>query len=923
MKIKKFKRVLAAALSLVMIAGGIMMPAPKKVQAADDSVIFSVTADKKEVKRGDTVQLKISLPETKGLVSLFQANLEYDEDVLQLAESNYRNWTWGVPINTVTVGTKTEGVVKFVYDNYPGLMENGDFVTIPFTVKENAGAGQFGFDLTGIKISDLDGNSIGYNVSNDAKDLTVSIPATAIQLNKTETTIAKGATETLTAALTPEDATSAVTWASDKPDVASVDNNGTVTAVSTGTANITAAANGITASCKVTVDNPLTNIEIVNESGNNTLKKGQTAQLNVKYTPEDATGSRDVTWTSSDDTVAAVDTNGLVTALKDGSTTITAQVGELTADLTITVKEVPLQSIEVDEAFQIHKGETKKLSVTYNPTDTTDDRTVYWSSSESEVASVDGDGNVSAKKPGSTTITARVGNCTDTCIVTVDAPLQAIQPEKDTIALVKGQKAEITYSLVPADTTSDPTVTMESDQEDVVFVEGHTVTAKKAGTAAITLKGANNVTAEVTVEVREIPIEGIVLDQKNLTVEKGMTAELTAVINPEDTTDDDKTITWKSSDPDVVTAAPEKTDSGEKVTVTAVSGGTATITASTANGKTAACEVKVPKHIESIELEGKQELLRGETTNLTVKYNPADTDDDKTVIWESSDPSVASVDETSGMITALKEGTVTITAKTTGTQQEFTAAMELTVKENHLSSIIDQIAFEEMKDAILKGQQVYMNDFLNLNQLMEEYQITDDIEVSWTVGDEKIAAIDSTGCLTGLKEGETTVTATIQAADGKGQPSGNHTVEVHIQVKEIPLESIAFDKVIKEMKVGQKVQLNVLYNPDNTTDMKAVVWETSDKDILTVDQGLLTAKKPGTAEITAKVGDKSVSCKIIVKENQISGGQDSQDSSKGQSQEAGAVQTGDSSHAGITMITLLSALAVIGGVLYLRRKRPF
>lgn len=107
----------------------------------------------------------------------------------------------------------------------------------------------------------------------------------------------------------------------------------------------------------------------------------------MKYNPEDATGSRDVTWESSNLSVATVDANGKVTALKDGSATITAKVGQFTATCALTVQEKKLTSISLDKtALELSKGQSSEaLKVIYNPADTTDDKTVTWSSADEKL----------------------------------------------------------------------------------------------------------------------------------------------------------------------------------------------------------------------------------------------------------------------------------------------------------------------------------------------------------------------------------------------------------------------------------------------------------------------------------------------------------------------------------------------------------
>ena len=162
--------------------------------------------------------------------------------------------------------------------------------------------------------------------------------------------------------------------------------NGLVTAVGQGTATITVSRGDKTASCEVVVSAPLESISI---QPTLELLKKQTAALTITYNPENTTDDKTAVWSSSDDKIATVDQNGVVTAVAPGKATITAKVGKHEAACTVTVKEQPLNSIALNkQEMTLDKGKTESLTVTYNPEDTTDDKTVVWSTSDSNVATV-------------------------------------------------------------------------------------------------------------------------------------------------------------------------------------------------------------------------------------------------------------------------------------------------------------------------------------------------------------------------------------------------------------------------------------------------------------------------------------------------------------------------------------------------------
>lgn len=933
MKKIHFKRILALMLSFVMIMGAAFAMTPNVAKAASEAT-FTVTADKKELHRGDQFTVSVSMADNVNAYGLTY-DLLYDAKRVSLvdkpvmgsifSELNATNWEFG-SCDKITGQDGIRATVVCMNRAVP----NGTLMSATFEVLEDATVGELGFDYDiMITAGDAESTVLEYT-NNDQTNLSIVVPVTGISLNKNETTIARGATEQLTATVEPEGSGSTVAWSSGNEKVATVDETGLVTAVGKGTANITATAGGQSASCKVTVNAPLQRIEITGEQS--TIKKGHTTQLSVIYDPEDTTDDTTVTWSSDNEKVATVDQTGLVKAVADGTANIKAKVGTLEDTYAITVQEVKLNGISIKDATTIHRGGKETLEVTYDPENTTDDKTVTWESSDPTVAAVDGSGTVTAVGKGTANITANVGNHKAVCVVTVDVPLESIDVP-DTLELVKNQTAVIDYKLVPSDTTDNAPVTFTSSDPTVATVdENGKVTALKAGTTVITLKGANDVTAEVTVTVTEIPIDTVSLDKESAVVEKGQTTELTAVVGPETTTDENKSIKWSSSDPSVVTVSPEQTNSGDKVTVTATDkGGTATITAEAWNGTKAECVITVPVHIENVTLPQDVILNRGRTTVLDVVCDPEENDDTITSVeWQSDAPEVADV-YSDGTVEGIKEGTANITAKVTVTTlanetKEYTAQTQVTVKENHLDAELGgKLAFEELKDALLKGQFIDMYYQLNLEDIMYENEITDGVLIEWTSSDEDVAAIEQTGRLTGLKEGSTTITAVVTAKDGEGQVVGTYTVETEVEVKEIPLESIAFDKIIKEMVVGSSETLHIIYNPDNTTDLRDVEWSSSDATILTVENGKVTALKPGTAKVTAKVGDKEVSCEILVKAAES--GQPGQGSGTDSGNAAGAgtdkgdsVRTGDTANIILYIALLAGAMAAI---VIIWRKRRF
>ena len=215
------------------------------------------------------------------------------------------------------------------------------------------------------------------------------VPVTGVTLEPTITTLVIGENTTLTATVLPLDATdSSVVWISSDDLIATVDSNGLVTAIAVGSATITVTTidGGLTASSVITVNATPTSVTGVTlEPTITTLVIGENKTLTATVLPLDATDSS-VVWSSSDDLIATVDSNGLVTAIAVGSATITVTTidGGFTASSAITVNATPTSVTGVTLEPTITAlaiGENTTLIATVLPLDAADS-SVVWSSSD-------------------------------------------------------------------------------------------------------------------------------------------------------------------------------------------------------------------------------------------------------------------------------------------------------------------------------------------------------------------------------------------------------------------------------------------------------------------------------------------------------------------------------------------------------------
>lgn len=903
----KINKIVAVLLATVMIAVGIE---PVQSVKAAEKMNFIVKASSSTVSPGDTITVELSIPKG-GNVQSFVGNLQYDTKTFDMVGKRGKIGPAGEEGNCYP--DVDPGSISLLLTFDEPYNDGGVIYTVTLKVKEEleeGATGKIGFDFRGgeygtdmknptvakdsssadVKVEDTEGKTL------DNGKLTVNIPVESITLSKKDAfTMAKGTEETLTVSAEPKGSLEGKTikWSTSDESVVKVDQAGKVEAVGKGTATVTAAVDGKTASVKITVNIPLQALTM--NKTELTLRKGASEKLTVSFEPEDA-DEKTVTWTSSDSDVASVK-DGKVTALKGGTTVITAKAGDKTATCTVKVEEVPLQSISLNQtSITIAKTETQTLNVVYAPVDTTDDKTVTWTSDDETVATVK-DGVVTGIKAGTAKIIAKVGDKTAVCEVTVNAPLKGITIDPAELSVNKNQSKTITAGFVPADTTDEKTVTWSIDNPEIADIAADgvqlTVTGKKQGTAVITATTAAGLTCTCTVTVKEIQISSLKLNTTSSTLEAGETQQLSVEYLPADTTDD-KVVTWSSSDSNVATV-------DEEGVVTAIAGGTAEITATAANGVTATCKVTVPIHLNGITLQTTTlQLAKGQSSDaLTVNYDPVNTTDDKTVTWTSSDDSVATVEN--GVITGKKEGTATITAKV----GNYTAVCEVTVSEIYLEGI--KLA-KDTPSVLYKGQQHRLSI-----ELVPE-NTTDEVEFTYKSSNDSVATVDKDGTVTALKAGKTVITVT--TSDGK------YSASYMLDVQEIPLETIVFQKEITSLEEGQTAQLTVLYNPENTTDTKDIVWNSSDTTVATISaDGLITALKAGTTTITAKVGDKTVSYVLTVTAKKT------EDSNKGnisngtKTKDVGKVKTGDVNHVLPVMLTLLLSLSMIVFVMRNDRKR--
>ena len=330
-----------------------------------------------------------------------------------------------------------------------------------------------------------------------------------------------GASVTLTYTVEPEGCTDTVTWRSSDTSIATVsnsgDNAGLVTGVAAGEATITLQVGNLTDTCTVTVTQDetvaVTGIEL--NKTELTLTEGGSETLTATVTPDNAT-DKTVTWASNKTDVATVE-NGVVTAVGEGTATITASAGGYEASCVVTVNPatVDVTGVTLDKtsATLYINGEsgtnTVTLTVTVTPDNATD-KTVTWASNKTDVATVE-NGVVTAVGEGTATIMATAGGKSAACTVTVLDGSNVVNvdtAEELVAAVANSDNAGKTIVLAEDEYTLTETVFVTQD----ITLEGNnsTLTAGSTPWADVTNGRASiiTVTNGADVTIRNLTVTG-------------------------------------------------------------------------------------------------------------------------------------------------------------------------------------------------------------------------------------------------------------------------------------------------------------------------------------------------------------------------------------------------------------------------------
>ena len=284
---------------------------------------------------------------------------------------------------------------------------------------------------------------------------------------------------------------------------------------------------------------------------------GKSEQLLCSIYPNNAS-NQTLNWASSDNNIATVSSQGVITGIGNGTAQISATSTDGSGVYSICNVRIiiPIKNIILNNTYLFLKvGEESRITATILPLDASI-KQIQWLSSDPTIASVDTDGNIRCLRKGTCKIIASSTDGTDIyteCIVNVEErkPVQLIELDKTNTILQEGQSEQLTATVLPED-ADNKNVVWHSDNEDVVKVDEnglvHALCKGKAN--VIALSAGNSAVPAVCRIIVTKAVESITLNKDEIVLQEGQSEQLTATVLPEDA--NNKNVVWHSDNEDVV-----------------------------------------------------------------------------------------------------------------------------------------------------------------------------------------------------------------------------------------------------------------------------------------------------------------------------------------------------------------------------------
>lgn len=633
-----------------------------------------------------------------------------------------------------------------------------------------------------------------------------------------------------------------VIWESSNEAVLQVDNKGLVTFISPGYATVVARTEvgGYTAMCDFMVSVPVESVTIQHENIKD-LQVGQSVALTAEVLPLTAT-NRTVVWTTSDTKICTIDTNGKMTAVGPGDAVVWCRSiadGNVYDYITVHIIE-PVDGISLNlTETTVRRGTEFWLYATINPP-TAEYKDVEWTSSDPSIATVGTDGKVTALLPGTVIITAANlhSGTSAQCIVTITESVTSITLKTGTSEVMfVGARYTIVPEILPID-AQDKSVTYFCSDETIATVDAYgVVTALKGGECDIVVTtNDRQLTAYCHITVKEY-VSTITLDKTFTYINIGNSTKLNVTLESDSASN--RSVVWGSSDESIVTVDGEGNIYGNKI-------GTAVVTAAAADGggAIATCVVQVVEPVTGIRFnDTTMNMYKGDTRKISVTVSPSSATV-KALVWESSDPAIATVDE-DGEVTAVAPGKCKITATSTdgnNVKAVCTVYVKDTANATSLTITPSVVNFK-------------VGDTRNLTVRSVPTSITE--TVSWISSDPTVVMVDGNGMITGVGAGTATVTA-------YGRVSGAEAVcTVNVDISAVKATSIRLNTNQLITLVGKTNALQYRLMPTNSVER--INWISSDPAVATVDMdGKVTTVGPGVCQIIAQtsIGGLETTCTV-------------------------------------------------------------
>ena len=562
------------------------------------------------------------------------------------------------------------------------------------------------------------------------------------------------------------------------------------------------------------------------------LQIGKTQKLTATVIPEYAR-NKNVSWATSNSSVATVDQNGNVRGVGPGTCEIVVETeeGARRAHCIVHVT-VPVTGVTLTpQTASVYTTKTLKLSATVSPANATNKQLV-WTSDKPTVASVSSAGVVTGVGSGSAIITVKTvdGGYHASCVISVFKKVEVtgISISATSRSLYVGNTFQLKANVEPT-TATFPQITWKSDNPAVATVDQFgLVRAVGVGTTYISAASDDNPFIVKKCKITSgIQATGVTLNATSVELYETATKMLVPTITPANATN--KKVIWSSSDPSVASVNVDGV-------VTAVSQGTAVITCTTQDSsRTAKCTVKVLKTIKSksVSLDSKSLTLNdGTSATLTASIKP-DNVSITSLNWRSTNKKVATVNE-NGVIKAVGPGTCKIVATTKDTGKK--AVCKVTVVETPVKRV-------KLSRSTLT---LAMNKTYTLKATTVPSYATNQ-KMTWTTSNKKIVRVSKTGKIRAVAPGTATVTVISQ--------DGGHKATCTVTVKRPKIQSLATEQTTMEMGLGTKQAIVLIPTPAGASTTK-VKYVSSNKSVAKVSSsGVVSAVGEGTAIITITPND--------------------------------------------------------------------